>query len=132
MHWGWMAMWMRTGCEGEAKEGGEARERKPRERNYRRWSLKSSSAWSNGIVDLGFSQVEPSGYWLLQDLSIEKNSAQSNYSEGKDYPYFVFLFIRTNFDLIEPRLLGEINAVSFLWCWHSIHFTYLFFVFVIY
>lgn len=35
---------------------GEARERKPSERNYRRWSLKSSNARrAAGIVDLGFA-----------------------------------------------------------------------------
>lgn len=67
--------------ENELWKGGEegrrgAREHKPSERNYRRWSLKSSSAWSNGIVDLGFSQVESSGYWLPQDSS--RSGARNN------------------------------------------------------
>jgi len=34
----------RTGCEGEVAVEGGARERKASERNYWRWSLKSTSA----------------------------------------------------------------------------------------
>lgn len=75
----WRCEWERVVKEWGRREREERRERTQTERTKLLAmviEVEQRAKRSNGIVDLGFSQIEPPGYWLPQDLSRERRAIE--------------------------------------------------------